>query len=150
VPVHSIWNTLQSATENHSFTRRRLATGAGLYLDIGTVAVELDEQECFDNGGAGRSKTYFEVTRLLAQVRCIVRQDEWNSRSEARNSIIVAKPEGAAFCRPTSKGAGCRDCPTDRRQKTTDRALLARAVASLELPQYGNGIAYRCVVVIQT
>ena len=46
------------------------------------------EDDFSDGEGGGGRKLYFGVQRLLAQVRCIVRQDGWCSRGEARNSFI--------------------------------------------------------------
>jgi hypothetical protein len=50
-------------------------------LDSDISAYEYDSSE-----GNARQTLYFGVQRLLAQVRCIVRQDGWCSRGEARAS----------------------------------------------------------------
>jgi len=51
--------------------------------------ISVYERDDFADGEcvSGR-KLYFGVQRLLAQVRCIVRQDGWCSRTEARNSFV--------------------------------------------------------------
>jgi hypothetical protein len=49
--------------------------------------ISVYEDDFDGEGGPGR-KLYFGVQRLLAQVRCIVRQDGWCSRTEARNSLV--------------------------------------------------------------
>jgi hypothetical protein len=50
--------------------------------------ISVYEDDDFSAGDREGRKLYFGVQRLLGQVRCIVRQDGWCSRTEARNSFV--------------------------------------------------------------
>jgi hypothetical protein len=92
--------------------------------------VSLYEDESFDTDGE-RRKAYFGVHTLLAQVRCIVRQDGWCSRGEARNSFvpkIATVDQAFLWFDPKFVGQQTTDARTKYAPTPEDSAEAAAAI----------------------
>ena len=102
---------------------------AGLDAEMG----EYEEDGEF--GGSGRGTVYFSALDVLAKVACVVRQDGWCSRTEAKNSFNAKQATVDAALLLFDPKYLAKLSERDRARYTTADQDMERAAKSIEWAQ---------------